>query len=165
MGREQYFCVVCGCLATPQEKQILFEANDVEPQVSIHHNCYDNDYQPLSKAEMKISFSSKFSSTAIKHALSIARHAAGPCSIDGDPQEFYLRHEVLAALNKYRELYEDNFVNNDNSKSNAALNGGEKSTSVHKLGYSNEADIQHNNRAQMLDHGSRHRNGVDPNNN
>ena len=47
--------------------------------------------------------------------MNAARHAAGPNSIDGDPQEFYLRHEVLAAIRKYREVYDedDNAILNE----------------------------------------------------
>ena len=102
--REQYFCIVCGCLATPRDKQILF---DGEPQVSIHHNCYNNIYQPLSRAEIQSTFITSYGDVAVKHALTAARHAAGPNSIDGDPQEFYLRHEVLTAIRKYREVNSD----------------------------------------------------------
>ena len=65
--REQYFCVVCGCLATPQEKQILFDG--MEPLVSIHHNCYNKEYQPLSKAEIKSTYIPKYGQIAVKHAL------------------------------------------------------------------------------------------------
>ena len=73
---------------TPQEKQILFDG--MEPLVSIHHNCYNKEYQPLSKAEIKSTYIPKYGQIAVKHALDATRHAAGPLSIDGEPQEYLL---------------------------------------------------------------------------
>ena len=110
--REQYFCVVCGCLATPQEKQILFDG--MEPLVSIHHNCYNKEYQPLSKAEIKSTYIPKYGQIAVKHALDATRHAAGPLSIDGEPQEFYLLGEFLGTIRRYQKEY-----SNKNSPSRA----------------------------------------------
>ena len=105
-SRDKYFCVVCGALATPQEKQILFEddGDGNFNEISIHHNCYNNKYQPLSKAEIKSTYTAEYGTSAVKHALAYARHAAGPNSIDNEPQEFYLSHEVLDVLEKYKAL-------------------------------------------------------------
>ena len=139
-SRDKYFCVVCGALATPQEKQILFEddGDGNFNEISIHHNCYNNKYQPLSKAEIKSTYTAEYGTSAVKHALAYARHAAGPNSIDNEPQEFYLSHEVLDVLEKYKALLAG--TSNDNISGIEQIHyshdsGGDKNRKITRIGH------------------------------